>query len=59
MSMAYNIWGLITLVSVVWVIYDVMVRNKGLEPIKKALWIIIAIIFGVLGAIAYYFLGKK
>jgi hypothetical protein len=55
----YDIWGLITLVSVIWVIYDVMTRNDRLEPIKKVLWIIIAIIFGVLGAIAYYFLGKR
>ncbi|WP_407356908.1 PLDc N-terminal domain-containing protein [Methanolobus sp. WCC5] len=59
MSVMYDIWGLITLVSVIWVIYDVMTRNDRLEPIKKVLWIIIAIIFGVLGAIAYYFLGKR
>ena len=31
----------------------------GLEPIKKALWIIVAFFFGVLGAAAYYFLGRR
>jgi hypothetical protein len=36
-----------------------MTRNKGLEPIKKVLWIVVAFIFGILGAVAYYFLGRK
>ncbi|WP_340818441.1 PLDc N-terminal domain-containing protein [Methanolobus sp. WCC4] len=59
MSMLANIWGLIALASVIWVIYDVLTQNKGLDTVKKVLWILVALIFGVLGAIAYYFLGKK
>ncbi|WP_292468241.1 PLDc N-terminal domain-containing protein [Methanolobus sp.] len=59
MSLLYNLWGLLTLVSFIWVIYDIMTRNKGLEPIKKVLWIVVAFIFGILGAVAYYFLGRK
>lgn len=59
MSMLANIWGLIALASVIWVIYDVLTQNKGLDTIKKVLWILVALIFGILGAIAYYFLGKN
>ncbi|TQD23604.1 hypothetical protein FKV42_13640 [Methanolobus vulcani] len=57
--MLYNIWGLIVLASFIWVVYDIFTNNKGLDPIKKALWIIVAFLFGILGAAAYYFLGKK
>ena len=59
MSMLANIWGLIALASVIWVIYDVLTQNKGLDTIKKVLWILVALIFGILGAVAYYFLGKN
>ncbi|WMW25192.1 PLDc N-terminal domain-containing protein [Methanolobus sediminis] len=54
-----TIWGLIVLISVIWVIYDVVTQNKGLTPIMKVVWILAALIFGILGAIAYYFLGRK
>lgn len=59
MSMLTNIWGLIALASFIWVVYDIFTNNKGLEPVKKVLWIVVAFIFGILGAVAYYFLGKK
>ncbi len=59
MSILYNLWGLITLASVIWVIYDVTTMNRGLDPIKKVLWVLVAIFLGVLGAIIYYLVGKK
>lgn len=59
MSLIANIWGLIALASVIWVIYDVMTQNKGLSDMKKIIWIVIALIFGILGAVLYYFLGRK
>ncbi|WP_406662468.1 PLDc N-terminal domain-containing protein [Methanolobus sp. ZRKC3] len=59
MSMLANIWGLIALASVIWVIYDVLTQNQRLGTIKKVIWILIAIIFGIFGAIAYYLFGKK
>lgn len=59
MSLVANIWGLIALASVIWVIYDVMTQNKGLSDIKKIIWIVVALIFGILGAVLYYFLGRK
>ncbi len=57
--MLETIWGLIVLVSVIWVIYDVITQNKELTPGWKVIWILAALIFGIFGVIAYYFLGKK
>ncbi|MFA0821381.1 MAG: PLDc N-terminal domain-containing protein [Methanomethylovorans sp.] len=57
--MIETIWGLIVLISVIWVLYDVLTQNKGLSTVMKIVWILAALIFGILGAIAYYFLGKK
>lgn len=57
--MLETIWGIIVFVSVVWVIYDVLTQNKGLTTIRKIIWILVALIFGIFGAIAYYLLGKK
>ena len=57
--MLETIWGIIVFVSVVWVIYDVLTQNKGMTTIRKIIWILIALIFGIFGAIVYYLLGKK
>lgn len=59
MSLLTTIWGLIALASVFWVIYDVLIQNPRLSNVMKAVWIIVALLFGMLGAIAYYFLGRK
>ncbi|MCS3924309.1 PLDc N-terminal domain-containing protein [Methanosalsum natronophilum] len=57
--MLSTIWSLIVLFSVIWVVYDVLTQNTGLKPIMKVVWILAALLFGIIGAIAYYFLGKK
>ncbi|MCQ1535927.1 hypothetical protein FTO70_09590 [Methanosarcina sp. KYL-1] len=57
--MLTNIWGLIALASVIWVIYDVLTRNRGLSDIMKIVWIVVALVFGIFGAAAYYFIGRK
>lgn len=54
-----TVWGIIVLASIIWVIYDVLTQNKGLSTGWKIVWILVALIFGIFGAIAYYFLGKK
>jgi multisubunit Na+/H+ antiporter MnhE subunit len=57
--MIETIWGFIVLISVIWVLYDVLTQNKSLSTVMKIVWILAALIFGILGAIAYYFLGRK
>lgn len=57
--MLESIWGLFELLAVIWVIYDVVTQNKRLSDTMKVVWIVVAIIFNILGAAAYYFLGRK
>ncbi|MFY1111303.1 MAG: PLDc N-terminal domain-containing protein [Methanosarcinaceae archaeon] len=59
MSLVTNIWGLLTLLSAVWVIYDVLMKNRTLSDIMKIVWIVVALVFGILGAAAYYLFGRK
>ncbi|ADE36465.1 PLDc N-terminal domain-containing protein [Methanohalophilus mahii] len=54
-----EIWGIVTLLATIWVIYDVFTNNRRLSTIMKIIWVLAALLFGVLGAIAYYFIGKK
>ncbi|WP_081955743.1 PLDc N-terminal domain-containing protein [Methanococcoides methylutens] len=53
------IWGLLVLLSVIWVIYDVVTQNKRLSDVMKVVWILVALVFGILGAAVYYFVGRK
>jgi len=54
-----QIWGIVTLLATIWVIYDVLTNNRRLSTMMKIIWVVAALLFGVLGAIAYYFIGKK
>ena len=59
-----SVWGtiisIIALICVIWVIYDVLVKNKGLSTEMKFLWIILAIILGgIIPAVIYYLVYKK
>ncbi len=49
----------VALVCAIWVIYDVLVNNKGLSAGMKAVWIICALLFSIITAIVYYFVGMK
>ena len=51
--------GFAALLCAIWVIYDVLVNNKSLNNGKKALWIICALLFSIITAIVYYFVGRK
>ncbi len=51
--------GLIGLIALVWVIYDVLVNQKEMSTGEKVLWILIALILGLIGAIIYYFVVKR
>ena len=51
--------GLLMFAGGVWVIYDVIRNHNDWIIGKKVLWIVLAIIFNLLTAIAYYFLIFK
>ena len=58
MDIITQIWGLLALIAVIWVIYDVVTQNKTLTNVMKAVWIIVALLFGIIGAVVYYFIGR-
>lgn len=51
------IFGIILLVLAIWAIANII--NSGAEMGTKVLWIVIVLIFPVLGVIAWYFMGPK
>ncbi|USG99654.1 PLDc N-terminal domain-containing protein [Thermococcus argininiproducens] len=56
-------WWLISIIIgllvTVWVIYDIVKNQKDMRTSKKVLWILVAFLFGVVGAIAYYLIVKR
>jgi hypothetical protein len=59
MSVVENIWGIIVLISVIWVIYDLFTYNRAMSTLKKILWIIIVFLLGIIGVILYYLIGRR
>jgi prolipoprotein diacylglyceryltransferase len=49
----------VALICAVWVIVDVLKRQKGMDETHRIIWIVAAIIFSILTAIVYYFVVKK
>jgi hypothetical protein len=54
-----NILYIVAIICAVWVIYDVWAVNKGMSAGAKVIWTICALLFSILTAIVYYFVGKK
>ena len=58
--MVYNtILGIVAVLAAIWVIYDVLVNNKRLSDGMKVLWIIFALLFSIITAMVYYFIGRN
>jgi prolipoprotein diacylglyceryltransferase len=53
------IFSIIALVCAVWVIYDVLAKNKKLSTTAKVIWIVCAVPFSIITAIVYYFIGRR
>lgn len=59
MAVFETVIGIIALLSAIWVIYDVLVKNKKLKTGMKVVWIVCAVLFSIITAIVYFFIGKK
>ena len=51
--------GILAVIAALWVIYDVIVNNRRLSDGMKMMWIICAILFSIITAIVYYFIGSN
>jgi len=47
------------LFALVWVIYDVFTKQKKMPELEKVLWIVLAFLFTILGALVYYLVIKR
>ncbi len=55
----FGFFGIIALVCAVWVIYDIMTKQKRMDNTTKLIWVVAAVIFSIITAAVYYFLVKK
>lgn len=53
-----TIFGIIGVVAIVLVIYDVIVNNKRLSHGMNLLWVILTLLFSIIIALVYYFIGR-
>lgn len=53
-----GLW-LLGLAAVIWVIYDVLTKQKSMPDVEKLIWVIIAIFLNWIGAIIYFFVVKR
>ena len=51
--------SIIALICAVWVIYDVWANNRRASTVVKVVWTVAAILFSIVTAIIYYFVGRK
>jgi len=59
LSLFTTFWELTSLISLAWVVYDTLARNRTLTDIMKIMWIVVTLIFGIIGAVFYYFIGRN
>ena len=57
--MEYNIAYLLGLAAAIWVIYDILTKQKRMPTLHKVLWIVGAIVLNILTAIVYFLVVKK
>ena len=59
MALLTTILWIIGLLCAIWVIYDVLAKNKRLSAGMKVVWIVLALLLSILTAIIYYLVYKK
>ncbi len=52
------VWGVVAVLAAIYVIYDVMVNNKRLSDGMKVFWIIFVLLFSIITATVYFFVGR-
>ncbi len=57
--MELSLAGFIWLAAALWVIYDVLTKQKRMSREKQAIWVILALLFSVITAVVYLVLVKK
>ncbi|ACS34585.1 PLD nuclease N-terminal domain-containing protein [Thermococcus gammatolerans] len=50
--------GILSLIAVIWVIYDIVTKQKRMPDTEKLIWILVALFLNIIGAIIYYLVVK-
>lgn len=58
MSVVMLLWGLLTFLVTLWVIYDVVVEQDGMEPLEKLVWVLAVLFLNLIGVVLYVALVK-
>ena len=58
-AVVWAVLVIIYLAVIIWVIYDVMGRQKDMHPVDKLIWIIVTFILSIIGATLYYLVEKR
>lgn len=53
------LFWIIGIMSVVWVIYDVLTNQKKMPDGEKIIWILVALFLNLIGAVIYYIIVKS
>ena len=59
MAVLQTLIGIVAVLSAIWVIYDILFNNKRLSTAIKIVWIVCALLFGIITAVIYYFMGRS
>jgi len=59
MAIVSTLLWVIGVICAVWVIYDVWANNRKASVGMKVLWTVLAVLFSIITAIVYYFVGRK
>jgi len=59
MAVLEGILGVVALLCAIWVIYDVLVKHKSMKTTTKVIWVVCAVLFSIITAIVYFFIGRK
>jgi prolipoprotein diacylglyceryltransferase len=59
MALLNTVLYILAIICAIWVIYDVLAKNKKLSTGMKVLWIVLAIFFSIITAIIYYLVYKR
>lgn len=60
MALAWWTMSLVVgLLSLLWVVYDIIKNQKDMSTARKGFWIVLTLLFSLIGAGAYYVVEKR
>lgn len=54
-----NILYIAAVVAAVWVIFDIVTKQKRMPVLQKILWVVAALVFSLITGVVYFFVVKK